>query len=249
LIQLQSFIPDRFEFKYILDPLTAVKVRDYVTKVGLRADTNSNSGPYTVNSIYFDTPRLSDYSDKDASLLRRKKLRARIYSQCWEDDPEYVWLEVKHKRNMNIWKERTSIMRHTWVKFLDIGGTALLGRDIFTSNRRSLEAFSYYYLNGIYRPNVVVKYERVAYLDNFLSPVRLTFDTSVRVSSANYSHTERLMVPVTHNETILEIKFRKKMPWWFARAVAVFSLKRTDFSKYRNSVALLRGVNRISVAR
>jgi len=91
----ESYLGDRFEFKYVLDPYTAYRLQNYIEKVGLKSDERSKNGPYTVNSLYFETPFLDDYYDKDASLLVRKKMRARMYEESWKNNLDAVWLEIK----------------------------------------------------------------------------------------------------------------------------------------------------------
>jgi len=222
----------RFEFKYILDQHTALKIRDYLEKIpSLTLDPYAKKGFYIVNSLYFDTPQFDDYRNKDDSLLARKKLRARIYEDQWSANSNKIWLEVKDKYNMFINKERTPISSLVWKDPLQI-----------PSSR-----FRYLYLRHNYKPLVIIKYQRLAYLDKLTYSVRVTFDKNIAVCKASDLLQQEFMTNVSGNQVVMEIKFQEKLPWWFTQAITKFNLRRDDFSKYRNSVAILRGLNRIPI--
>jgi len=243
----KSFLGDRFEFKYILDSVTAIRIEKYIRSIGMTPDTYSKGKPYLVNSLYFDTPTLSDYRDKDGSFLIRKKLRARSYIQKWSDEPENIWLEIKKKRNMNISKSRVHVTRDIWNllynnKKIPIDDLLLSDKD-----NKALKEFVYLFKRHLYGPHVIIKYGRTAYMSDFMSPVRITFDANVVACRADTANGEKMMIPVTKNKVIMEVKYTHKLPWWFSKMITHFDIQRDDFSKYRNSVAMLRGYNRIQI--
>lgn len=240
--RIESFLPKRFEFKYLLDPKTAHLVETYVQKMGCARDEYSALGPYPVNSLYFDTVLLDDYRDKDGSFLIRKKLRARVYQESWQEPMKNVWIEIKRKRNMTISKVRIKVDGVAWQKFIKENNPLYLITDGLSEEERSgLKEFAYLYRRHLYRPHAMVHYERTAYLDRFLSKVRISFDKNIRVCFAGNPAGENFMVPVSKDRVIMELKYNEKVPWWVTDMVIRFGLKRTDFSKYRNSVAVLRG--------
>lgn len=245
----KSFLANRFEFKYILSPRQAIEVEEYLKKVGLVPDSHSKSGPYRVNSFYFDTPTMDDYRDKDGSFLIRKKMRARTYSEHWHNGPERVWLEVKKKRNMNIKKTRVEISPLLWNNILhrNVDISAFTSTD--EQQMAAFQEFIYYYQRQLYRPSVIVKYERTAYMAEFLGPVRITFDNHVTACRADHPMFEKHTRSVSGNQVIMEVKFNGKLPWWFKEMVARFDLRRNDFSKYRNAVAIIRGLDRIPISK
>lgn len=247
----RSYISKRFEFKYMMSRKEAVEVEKYLTSyVGMTPDENSKNGSYTVNSLYFDTPQMSDYRDKDASLLIRKKLRARMYEDCWHDSLQKVWLEVKHKKNMNISKRRVEISGDVWRSFMKNHNTRTLQTESDDPKKQTdLAYFAQTHSTEHYRPIAVVRYLRKAYLANFTSPVRITFDYDVQTCRAENAHAARNLIPVSHNKVIMEVKFNNKLPWWFSRLISEFDLRRTDFSKYRNSLAVIRGYQNIPISK
>ena len=247
----KSFLAKRFEFKYFLSPSQAKAIEHFLqTHAGVTTDEHAASGGYFVNSLYFDTPHMTDYRDKDGSILVRKKLRARMYEAAWHDGLKNVWLEVKHKHNMNIKKSRARIDGDTWRQFItENNPIALLDKNITTDKRADLTEFAHHHLRQQYRPIAVVRYQRLAYLADFTSPVRITFDYDIqttRFETRSYAHN---LTPVSHGATVMEIKFTDRLPWWFNEMLTRFDIARTDFSKYRNSVAVMRGLQRIPISK
>ncbi len=106
----------RFEFKYVISRQIARQVEAYIDKIGLAKD-GPGHGQYTVCSLYFDTPTLKDYYEKQAGLKNRQKLRARIYEADFNHDSEKIWLEVKEKHDMFVHKNRQIISHEEWLKF------------------------------------------------------------------------------------------------------------------------------------
>ena len=247
----QSYVGKRFEFKYFLSIAEAKSIECYLIKrAKLNPDFFSQSGDYFVNSLYFDTPHMSDYREKDGSFLIRKKLRARMYESSWNNGHERVWLEVKHKHNMNIRKTRSSISGHVWNKFItENNPTVLLENleDPATDKPEHLAHFAHCHLRQFYKPVAVVRYRRLAYLANFTSLVRITFDHDIQTCRFEDYHNSENLLPVSHQAVIMEVKFNNKLPWWFTDLLQHFDLRRTDFSKYRNSVAVMRGIQRIPI--
>ncbi|MDC1205240.1 polyphosphate polymerase domain-containing protein [Candidatus Pacebacteria bacterium] len=252
ILQKQSYLGNRFEFKYQLNPKDAIIIERYIRTVGLIPDRYSQKGGYLVNSFYFDTPMSGDYRDKDGSFLIRKKMRARTYSQTWSEDPDDIWLEIKKKRNMNIKKSRVQINRNIWHDIIDkrwFDSKAISLPNAHEKDQHIFEEFMYFYRRQLYSPSMIVKYKRSAYLSTFTNPVRITFDQNVVACRATDPCGEKMMMPVTQNMVIMEVKFNHKLPWWFSELITRFDIQRDDFSKYRNSVAMLRGYYRIPISR
>jgi hypothetical protein len=214
----------------------------------MREDDEFQKGPYTVNSLYLDTPELDDYRDKDGSLLIRKKMRVRMYENEWRDDLSRVWFEIKRKHNMNVAKRRVAVPGGVWRTFSRSGSVLPLLHSLDEpEQQRALDEFAYHYTRERYRPHVVVRYQRRAYLDTFLSTVRVTFDRAIEVRPHGAAYGDTFYMPVSQNLTVMEVKYNAKIPWYLTRALTQFDLQRTDFSKYRNAVAVLRGNYRIPI--
>lgn len=222
----------RHEFKYVLNAQTARAVRDYLDKLKLGRDRFAPSGEYTLTSLYFDTPGLNDYYDKLGGLEHRKKLRSRVYHRAF-DEAKSVWLEVKRKHDMSIVKERDALSFPKWQSFMQKD-------ELLTSVGNS---FSYYYLLGGYQPHIVVRYRRRVYVSQFLSPVRVTLDSSIEACQWRDFRYNIPMQPILRSGAVMEVKFAFRLPWWFKDMVSRFQLVRTPFSKYTNSVDVLNRVH------
>ncbi len=230
----KSYLGKRFEFKYVLDREMAIRVEDYVQKIGLDLDPYSCRGFYRVNSLYFETRAFHDYFEKDSSLSTRKKMRARIYQDSWLDPLSNVNLEIKRKHNSTIDKKRIAISGEDWRRLVNhqFSPFHMSGIRVRDEDREAFHEFVYLYVKQGYRPYAVVSYLRRAYITDFTSPIRLTFDKDIQACRAADIRKENMMIPITASEVVLEVKFNHKLPWWFTDMIQKFNLSRTDFSKY-----------------
>lgn len=236
----ESNIPKRYEFKYILSRVEAMQIEDYLDKLGIEKDSNSKDGFYTVKSIYFDTHLLDDYWNKEAALIKRKKMRARIYKESFDGELGQVWLEIKKKYNMTVHKERVKLSENEWKDFMS--GKLIYdfnrGKTLADKEKSILDEFLYFFVKQNYRPHTIVKYKRKAYIDTLDSPIRLTLDKEIE--AGRVEDKGKVMIPVARDKVIMEIKFNKLLPWWFKRMIEQFDLNRMDFSKYNIGVDVIR---------
>lgn len=226
----------RFEFKYVLDPLQYMEVRDFVESIGLAHDANSPVNPYMVTSLYYDSVGLDDYYDKAGGFLDRKKVRIRAYGDTL-DGSRMLHFEIKNKHDMYIAKDRVAVSSERW-------------HDIVQGNFSGLfNEFHYHILNEGRAPSAIVRYEREAFDYWFYDRIRLTFDRNIEAmrpeafGDADENSLWYSAVSVSGPRTILEIKFEKKLPWWFLMMMDKFSLRRTAYSKYANAVDALYRYN------
>lgn len=246
---VESLLTDRFEFKYLLSPQKAVLLMKYLDTLGLQKDENSRHDFYTINSLYFDTPNLDDYMDKEGSFQVRKKMRVRMYKDSWKEDLDRVWFEIKRKKDMNIYKTRVEVAGDIFRDFYHNSNVLALGDGAnIPAEQKKLDEFKYLFIKQNYRPRTIVKYKRMAYLDKFLSSVRVTFDKDIVASWSDpdfFGEEDEVMV--SGSNVVMEVKFNGQLPWWFVKARDIFDLKRTDYSKYVHSVESLRLRHGISI--
>jgi len=221
----------RFEFKYILDPLTYMEVRDFISAVGIYHDAHSQERPYLVTSLYYDSVGLEDYYDKAGGFLDRKKIRIRVYSRELDGRCD-LHLEVKNKHDMFVSKERALVSKEHWGDIAS-GDFAQLSR-----------AFRYHILSEGRTPVVIVRYEREAFDQWFYDRVRITLDRNIEairpeslVAGGKISWYDA--VSVSGPRTVLEVKFENRLPWWFTFMMKKFNLRRTAYSKYASSIDAL----------
>ena len=232
----------RHEFKYVLNQFQARSIESFVRKIGLQRDESQN-GSYPVTSLYFDTPTLEDYYDKLAGLKYRKKLRTRVYENRFENNKNKIWLEIKEKHDMNINKTRCAISIDVLQKLLD---KDVVGFSSAASSQENefLKRFAYLYWSKGYRPHIIVRYNRKAYVDRFFSSIRLTFDSDLETCTwNNFKYNNAIMTPVQQHAVIMEIKFHTAMPWWFREIINRFGLSRQAISKYTTAADIINCVN------
>jgi len=225
----------RYEFKYVLDPVKCMLVKDFLKTVGIRKDPYAPSGKYCVTSLYFDSYGNDDYYDKSGGFLNRKKLRARIYGHDLSDNVLNIFLEVKHKHDMFISKDRKVIPIKEWNSVKNNEYNALFS------------SFNFNVLNEGRVPVFIVRYFREPFIDDYFSKIRLTLDSNIEVSvnkNLNCEHdTPYDTIPVLDSMTVMEIKFSGALPWWFGFMVSKFNLRRTSYSKYANSLEKIHSYN------
>jgi SPX domain protein involved in polyphosphate accumulation len=236
-----SYLARRYEFKYDLDPLRALQVEHFLNTIGLRTDENAGEdGYYPITSLYFDTPHYDDFYAKEAGLLRRKKLRVRVYGEGAFDEPRpHYWLELKKKHDMMIMKERVALSPEEWRRFAE-GDTLALLQEARGTDHKALREFMYFYLRQNYRPVAIVSYKRKPYIDQFTNTVRVTLDKEITAARVDGFCQGGSMANVAPERVVLEVKFKDVMPWWFARLVKTLQLERTTFSKYTRGVDAVR---------
>ncbi len=218
----------RFEFKYIISPLEARGIRNRLLAVGMTHDSNA-SGPnnsYIVNSLYFDTPTLEDYSDKDDGFLERKKIRIRIYTPKLTQETKEIWLEKKEKYEMLIFKRRV---------LLTLDAYDAIMRGSYLSAIKGVSEF-YDLIRESMRPHIEVRYVREPLIWPQQSNVRITFDSNIEAAKNSDLRLTRLFRHVLVGKTIMEVKFLGALPYWYHKILKDFNLERTPFSKYGRAV-------------
>jgi len=231
----------RYEFKYVLNQFQARAIEDFVQKIDLKKDT-SQGGVYPVTSLYFDTPTLEDYYDKLAGLKYRKKLRARVYENNFENRNELL-LEIKEKHDMNMHKTRSIITNDLLEKLINKDMTGFLCSKGVKENP-FLQRFAYLYWRKGYGPHLVVRYQRKAYTDRFFAPIRLTLDSNLETCKWNdFRYNNAIMTSVARGAVVMEVKFRTAMPWWFREIINRFGLSRQAISKYTTAADIINCVN------
>lgn len=230
----------RFEFKYHLTPEKAIFARDYIAQFLKKDPEAEMSGIYTVTSLYFDTPHLSDYYEKGGGYLIRKKLRARIYEPGISENTPNVFLEVKKKYDMAFLKHRVRVSREEW-DMLGRGEYArILSRERSPHEKKDLDAFLFLLLSEGRTPQYFIRYEREPFISNGGSPIRITFDSHIEAAAHTSLSAPLHCEPVFPNLTVLEVKFTDSLPYWFTRLERDLELARDTFSKYANGIDATR---------
>ena len=226
----------RFEFKYHLPPDQSIFARDYIAQFLDRDPEAGQAGSYTVTSLYFDTPHLSDYYEKGGGFLVRKKLRARIYGSELTAETPNIFLEVKKKYDMAFLKHRVRLSREEWDEFLSGKYSSLLARPRKSHAQKDLEAFLFLLLSEGRTPQYFIRYIREPFISTIGDPIRVTFDSAIECASHDSLSSPAHTYPTASELTVLEVKFTESLPYWFTRLERDLNLARDTYSKYANGV-------------
>lgn len=215
----------RHELKYFIS-FTNHKILSEAFRNTMSPDPNGNEdNEYWIRSLYFDSIENDDFYDKEMGAKTRKKIRLRTYdvNQPW------VKLEIKNKDEQYMLKETATLTREEARALIAGDREFLLSPDNRTLNR------AYYFMSrDIYRPAVIVDYEREAYVGS-VQDVRITFDKNIRASMVDFDmfNPHLNMEPVFEAPTmVVEVKFNRFMPGWIKDILSGFHSERYAISKY-----------------
>lgn len=231
----------RVELKY----LVSVELRDELKKAikpFLVHDYFSRkmiNNTYTVRSVYLDTIELNSYHEKLAGLKIRNKFRIRGYNDL--TDNTAVFVEIKRKDGIYIWKDRIPVMFDQLNSFLnDCDITKIINHSIdYNKKLEAANNFFYYYSKNKLKPVVNVVYEREAFECKFGSGLRVTFDENLR-SFLTQTYFNLFDNPemqfILPEYFILEIKYYNALPPWVFQIINKYNLRKEAVSKYTLSI-------------
>ncbi|MFC1595084.1 polyphosphate polymerase domain-containing protein [Patescibacteria group bacterium] len=231
-------LKSRFEFKYHLDPIKALRAKSAINRF-MKPDPAAKRGAYIVTSLYFETPQLADYYEKSGGFLIRKKIRARIYRPYLTKETPEIWLEIKKKYDMSIIKTRVKISLEDWNDLINKRFSKLLNKPRNEKDKNALNEFLWYIMNESRRPSFFIRYKRYPYLNIEDNRMRVTFDHEIETCNAGNLTEPKQTTPVNQKIVVMEVKFSDSLPAWFGILLQQLELKRDTFSKYSNSVDAL----------
>lgn len=215
----------RHELKYFIS-FTNYRVLSEILRSTMAPDPNGNEdNEYWIRSLYFDSIENDDFYEKEIGVKTRKKIRLRIY----DVNQQWVKLEIKNKDEQYMLKETATLNREEARKLIGGDREFLLNPD-----NRTLNKVYYFMTRDIYRPAVIVDYEREAYVGS-VQDIRITFDKNIRASIVDFDmFNPRLnMEPVFEDPTmVVEVKFNRFMPDWLKDILSAFHSERYAISKY-----------------
>jgi len=213
----------RFERKFFVSfaGYTALKAR---LLNGLNPDIHaSQDGMYKIRSLYFDNYMSSALLEKLSGVDLREKYRIRFYDM----DDSFIRLEVKQKNGEMIRKLTAPLDRGQVELILD-GDISFL----YDSEHDLLKRFFAKCRTELFKPAVIVDYDREAYIYN---DVRITFDHNVHTSNYNCNlfDPDVPTIPVLPpDRVILEVKYNERLPDFINKLLQPISSSISAISKY-----------------
>lgn len=221
----------RTEVKYPISCLEIPIIKKRLEKI-LRYDENSGGNSYKVRSLYFDSPNNTDYFEKFAGIEHRKKIRLRIYN----NDTSLCKLEKKEKFGEHQSKQ-SIIVNIKDAQELILGNIDVLQQ--YSLHSSSAEDIYSIMKGRVYRPTVMVDYDRYAFYHPFYD-TRITIDFNIRKKeyATDLTMDEGFMMPVDCDKAVLEIKYTGKCPGFISDLLKGCGIEQKAYSKYCESRTL-----------
>lgn len=215
----------RNELKYVVTAAQIACLRSRISSLmPLDAHVKEN-GTYNIRSIYFDDYKNTCYYENENGTGPRHKFRIRTYN----GNQEVIRLELKSKIRGKTHKDSCTLTKEQCDDFCQGKGIVME-----PEYPELLKKFGMKYQGELYRPKVLVEYEREPYVYKN-GNVRVTFDTNIRSSNRIETFFEkktyaRPIMPLGYH--LLEVKFDEYLPDHLYRCLQLENLSLTTFSKY-----------------
>jgi SPX domain protein involved in polyphosphate accumulation len=227
---------NRFELKYLITLQQAERVKSLLRAYLLPDDHSREDGRYALSSLYYDSPDLSCYWEKEYGLRFRRKLRLRRYETgepLTEGTP--VFLEIKQRIDRVSQKRRAVLPYGEALRLCNDRQIPDHARD----DKAIIEEVYVFLWQYNLRPSSIVRYERQAFIGTAYDPgLRVTFDTALSFQSQHlHIHEEPSPLPMLSPDlVVMEIKLNERMPGWLTELIAKHNLKMVRVSKYCRSI-------------
>jgi hypothetical protein len=231
---------NRFELKYLITRRKAEQFKSDL-KAYLNPDLHGNdSGCYRLGNLYYDSPDLRCYYEKENGTRIRKKLRIRYYeTEAVFTEKKPVYVEIKQRVDRVTQKRRIVL---PYYQAIELCNDRRLP-DLQNENREILEEIYAFLWSYNLRPSSIVRYSRAAYSGRrFDIGLRVTFDTVIMCQPHPlHLHEQLTGIPMLDaNMVVMEIKVNERIPIWLTQMIAKHNLKIVPFSKYCRSIAATR---------
>ena len=215
----------RTEWKYICSDHT-LDILEQRIKALFPVDQNANQAVYHIHSLYFDDYGDSCAFDNDAGSAERMKWRIRYY----DDDSGFIRLERKRKHNDLCYKQSCILDRQSYDLIIEKRISELFWK----TDERLLQEFCVDVMNRLYRPRIIIDYERTAYAEP-IADIRITFDRNISASldTGSFLENDYYRFPLQEKGMhVLEVKFDDVLPGYVEKVLHSSDLQRNTFSKY-----------------
>lgn len=214
----------RKEEKYAINYIQSLIYGNKFEQI-LATDNFSETGSYTVRSLYFDNIDDKDFFDKINEQYLRRKIRLRIYNPS----DKTVKLELKQKEGVFQKKRTLAISREDATQLIE-GNTSVL---LKYNNNFANEIYSIISLDG-YMPKTIIEYQRRAFMAKE-NNIRITFDSGIQATESSYDIFDEnlLLYPVLDiNTVIFEVKYNHFMLSYISDIISSIDSRPISSSKY-----------------
>ena len=213
----------RHEWKHEITHSDLIALRQRLRAVA-KPDPHAAGGSYFVRSLYFDNLADKALREKLAGVNVREKFRIRYYN----NDPTYIRLEKKSKRN-GLGNKQSAALTADEAQAIVNGDLSWMldsGRPLVQ------ELYAKMYTQGL-RPKTIVDYTREPFV---YAPgnVRITLDYDIRtgLGCTDFLNPGCITIPAGDAPIILEVKWDEYLPSVIRDVVQLSGRRTSAFSKY-----------------
>lgn len=234
----------RFEFKYYLPKSTADKLLPALLNHMEWDPYIAGTGQdfYQVNSLYFDSPGYGCFWDKESGVRNRKKFRFRFYTDDLNETTP-IFAEMKRKKDSLIIKDRIKLNAPDCFNGnFDQKLKDLLMNDSGQDEKSDFLSEMFWFLKrNSMKPKLFITYKRKALISKNDSKFRITFDYDIKAQAASdLNQSFNRLKDVYSEGVVLELKYNNILPSWFHRIIQKYQLERLAYSKYCNSLRVVK---------
>jgi hypothetical protein len=233
---------NRFELKYLITLQQAEKFKSALRAYLIPDEHGNNQGSYALTSLYYDSPDLRCYWEKENGIRFRRKLRIRRYETGEPlTDETSVFIEIKQRVDRVTQKRRAVLPYRDALRLCNDRQIP----DHAPEDRATIEEIYAFLWHYNLRPISIVRYDRQAFIGTEYDPgLRVTFDT--RLSFQSYPlhlHEWPSGLPMLPpNLVVMEIKVNERIPYWLTEMIAAHNLQMERVSKYCRSIDAARNM-------
>ena len=227
---------NRFELKYILTLQQAEKFKNAL-RAFMRSDENgSDNGRYSLTSLYYDSPDLRCYWEKEYGIRYRRKLRLRRYENgetLTEETP--IFVEIKQRIDRVTQKRRAVLPYSDALRLCSDRQIP----DHSAEDRSVIEEIYVFLWQYNLRPVSIVRYDRQAFVGSeYDLGLRVTFDTALtfQVHPLHLHEAQQGLSLLPAHQVVMEIKVNERIPSWLTGLIADHNLRLERVSKYCRSI-------------
>lgn len=231
----------RHELKYVVSLEQASQIFKALKAYCVPDPYAGKGGSYEVSSLYYDTPDLRFFWDREESVGFRRKVRLRSYN-C-EGNSMGVFLEIKEKHKNLVAKKRIAVPLSAVEQADHRRGLTLDYLINMLSDSAESRELRYLHRSLGLRPSAMVRYIRDTLMSDRDLGLRITYDRRLTTDGDDlirYNAGRELFIHAPSGG-ILEIKANSSIPVWLQSILIDFRLSQSRFSKYCLAVKSLYG--------
>lgn len=227
---------NRFELKYVISLREAERVKTALRAFMTPDEHSLDEGRYALTSLYYDSPDLRCYHEKEAGIRFRRKLRLRRYETdetLTEDTP--IFVEIKQRVD-RVTQKRRAVLPYRDALLLCHERQLPACAD---EDRAVVEEIYAYVWQYNLHPVNIIRYNRQAFIGAAYDlGLRVTFDTALTFQASPLHLHERTQdLPfLPPHQVVMEIKVNERIPLWLADLIADHNLHLERTSKYCRSI-------------